>query len=539
MHPGRKCALGHRVFRPLIPSLLLAFAFSAPAAEKPIARVRTLRLTLAKAIELALAKNFSIESERLSPQIARQRVVQEEGVFDPVFDIKAEHGEKTVRDDFDLRARGGDFRPTEEELKASVFSGLEHFAVGEVAQSSSLSSGLGGTTPWGLEYGVRIKADHVDSLNGISERFTAGPEFSVNQPLLRGFGPDANLSQLRIARNNVLVSEWQLRQRIINVITDTVAAYNELHRSQENFRVATGFRDLAQQLVDDNSKRVDIGVMSPLNITTARAEAAAREEAVIVAARDIKDNENFLKQLITRDLESLLNIQVEITPPPTPAFQPNVSGGIAEALKLRPDYRQAILEIERRHITLAFTKNQALPRFDLSGSLQILGIDNDLGTSVNRTPKRDQTEWSVGAIFSVPIPNREGRGSVAAAQLSSAQSLVNLQALEQQIVVDVDNASGAVTTARQRIESTAEARVLARESLDAGQERLRAGTGTTFEVLELQKKLAEAEFAELRARTDYNKAVSEYYRQTGTSLRENHVLVDEPRRENPGTGKPR
>ena len=522
--------MGHRVFRPLIPSLLLALAFSAPAAEKPVARARTLRLTLAKAIELALAKNFSIEAERLSPQIARQRVVQQEGAFDPVFDIRADHEERTVRDAFDPRARAGNFPASEAEVKANVFSGLEHFATGQVNQSSTLSTGLGGTTPWGLDYGIRLRADHVDSLDGVNERFTAGPELNLTQPLLRGFGPDANLSELRIARNNVLVSEWQLRQRIIDVITDTVGAYNELHRSQENLRVATGFRDLALQLVDDNSKRVDIGVMSPLNITTARAEAAAREEAVIVAARNIKDNENFLKQLITRDLESLLDITVEIAIPPTPAFRANVLGGVADALKMRPDYRQAILEIERRHITLAFSKNQALPRFDLSGSLHLLGMDNDLGTSIDRASKRDQTVWSVGAIFSVPIPNREGRGSVAAAQLSAAQSLVNLQSLEQQIVVDVDNASGAVTTARQRIESTAEARVLARESLDAGQERLRAGTGTTFEVLELQKKLAEAEFAELRARTDYNKAVSEYYRQTGTSLRENHVLVAEPRR---------
>ncbi len=523
-----KCAFALRVLRHLV--LLLALTVTAAAAEKKAARPTTLHLTLHKAIELALAKNFTLEVQRFEPQIARERVTQELGRFDPVFDLNAERGEDVLRDIFRPRARFGLTPATSAEITANTFSGIAHFTANDVTQTSRLSTGLGGTSAWGMEYDLRLTTRNVDPLDGFNERTTTDASLGIVQPLLQGFGPDANLAQLRIARNNVLVSEWQLRQRIIDVITDTVSTYNDLQLSIENLEVATGFRDLALQLVNDNTKRVDIGVMSPLNITTARAEAAAREEAVIVAARRIKDNENFLKQLITHDLEGLLDITVEIDPPPTPGFTANVTGGIAEALQIRPDYRQAILEIERRNITLSFTKNNALPRFDLSASLHLLGIDNDFGTSASRVPKRDQSAWTIGAIFSVPIPNREGRGSVAAAQLSAAQSLINLQKLEQQIVVDVDNANGSVITARQRIKSTGEARALAKESLEAGEERLRAGTGTTFEVLELQRKLAEAEAAEVRARSDFNKAVSEYHRQIGTTLREHRVLLDPPKR---------
>ena len=104
-----------------------------------------------------------------------------------------------------------------------------------------------------------------------------------------------------------------------------------------------------------------------------------------------------------------------------------------------------------------------------------------------------------------------------------AKSLVSLKQLEQQVVVEVDNASGQIVTSRQRIVSTVEARRLARESLSAGEERLKAGTGTTFEVLELQEELATAEYAELLARSDYNKAVAEYHRVTGTTLRVHQV----------------
>lgn len=528
MQLAPKCAYALRVFRHF--ALLMLLAVSASAADKKVARPSTLHLTLHKAIELALAKNFSLEVERFQPEIARERVTQQLGAFDPRFDITAERGEDTLRDVFRPRARFGELPATSAEIASDTFSGISHFTANDVTQTTRLSTGIGGISSWGTEYDLRLITRDVDPLNGFEQRNTSEAALSLVQPLLKGAGPDANLSQLRIARNNVLVSEWQLRQRIIDVVTDTIAAYNNLQLSLQNYDVARGFRDLALQLVNDNTKRVDIGVMSPLNITTARAEAAAREEAVIRTARAIKDNENFLKQLITHDLEGLLDIQLEIDPPPTPSYSANVNAGISEALQLRPDYRQAMLEIERRNITLSFTKNNALPRFDLSGSLHMLGIDNDFGTSASRVPKRDQSAWTVGAIFSVPIPNREGRGSVAAAKLSAAQSLISLQQLEQQIVVDVDNANGAVITARERITSNAEAHRLAKESLEAGEERLRAGTGTTFEVLELQRKLSEAEAAELKARSDFNKAVSEYHRQIGTTLREHRVQLDPPQR---------
>jgi outer membrane protein TolC len=455
---------------------------------------------------MALAKNFSIEAQRFEPQIARTAVTRELGRFDPVFDISAIRSENTRRD---------------------VFIDGAHLPANEVSRNDRVSTGLSGLTPWGLRYDAALGiANSTGSFNRFDESFGSNAGLGLTQPLLRGFGFSANLAQLRIARNNVLVSEWELRRRIIDVVTTVNFVYHELHLAHENLRVAEKSRDLARQLLTDNMRRAEIGVMSPLNITTARAEAAARQEGVILALRQVKDNENFLKQLVTTDMEQMLSVKVKIEPPPFQHFSADVPAGIADALALRPDYQQAILDLKRRNIQLAFTKNQALPRFDLTGSLSLLGFDNDVGSSIARLPRRDETQWSAGAIFSVPIPNREGRGSVLAAKLSTAQALVTLERLEQQIVVDVDNASGQIVTGKERIASTSEARKLAQESLDAGEERLRAGTGTTFEVLELQKKLAEAEAAELRAQADYNKAIGEYQRQTGTTLRVYNVVID-------------
>jgi outer membrane protein len=496
-------------------ALSVLFTWNAVAGES-ISRPGVLHLNLDQAIQMALAKNFSIEVSRYEPKIARERVTSALGRFDPEFSLRRTFSENTQRD---------------------LFLDERHVSRTSILQGESVSTALSGLTPLGTTYdlslGTRLSSG---TANNFDEDFTSEATIALTQPLLRNAGPNANLAQVRIARNNLLVSEWQLRQQVINVITETVFTFNELHLSHENLALALRSRALAEQTQKDNIRRFEIGTMSPLNITTARAEVAAREEAVIVAQRLIKDNENFLKQLVTDDLEPMLSVKVEIDPPPSPAFRADVPAGLAEALRWRPDYRQAVLDLERRNINLLFAKNQALPRLDLNGSLSLLGFDNDAGTSLDRTFRRDQTVWTAGAIFSVPIPNRERGGAENAARFSAAQGLVSLQRLEQQIVVDVDNASGAIVSARERIVSTAEASKLAAESLDAGEQRLGVGTGTTFEVLELQRRLVEAEFTQNRARADYNKAVNEYYRRTGVTLGVYHIEIGLNSAERQATG---
>jgi outer membrane protein len=483
----------------------------APAAEKKPGR-RVLELTLPKAIRFAVAKNFSIQAERFSPRAAKERVRSAWGRFDPELDITYQHGDSTVRSQL-----------TRDPLTGEV----GRFGVGTNAQDDTLSVGVSGVTVWGLGYDVGASTRRIGASGLGGEQYTSELSFGLTQPLLRGAGTEVNLAGVRVARNNVSISEWGLKDRVMDVITNVIVVYNELHFTQENLGVATRSQSLARRLLQDNIKRVEAGVMTPLDVTTAQAEVAAREEAVLRAERDMKDQENFLKQLVTDDLLPLLGTRVEITPPKAPAFFSAVIAGVKEALELRPDYRQAKLDIQNRSITVAVEKNSLLPRLDLNASLSLLGVDDDTGTSLSRAGTgRDRNAWNAGAIFSLPLGNQAARGRYNAATLEAAQALVRLQQLEQNIIVLVDNANGAVVTSRERIEANSESSRLAKESLDAGEKRLVAGTGTVFEVLELQNNLAEAETAELRARADYNKAIARYQQQTGTTLRVHGVRIE-------------
>ncbi|MDD5350605.1 MAG: TolC family protein [Chthoniobacteraceae bacterium] len=465
-----------------------------PAAAVPREKAAdpVLRLTLRKAIQLAIENNLAIKVGAFDPDIADARITAELGTFDPSLNFSASHSSVT--------------------------------SSGDEVQGGGASTWIGGTSIYGTEYNI--------GLTGTASRYsryTSGAQFGLTQPLLRGFGSDVNLAALRVARNNRQISEWEFKQGIIDVVTQTVFVYNELYSALRNYDAARHSRDLALELCKEEEARAEIGVKIELDVITAQAEAASREEAVILAKNNIENNERFLKQLVTSQTKTLLETRVAIDPPPTAVIGPmDVQAGLREALGNRPDYQEALVVLKNRHIGIVTARNDTLPRLDLIGSLNLLGLDShDIADSLRffGGDTRNPQSWGIGALFSMPLGNRTAKGKLKAARLLDAQALVVLKQLEQTLIVDVANAAGEVETSRQRIDSTQEALRLAKESLSAGQKRHAAGSATTFEVLQLQRSMTEAQAALIRAEADYRKALSEYDRQTGVTLQRNAINV--------------
>lgn len=496
---------------------------AALACHAGLAQAETLDVSLQKAVQFALAKNFRIKVEEFSPKIAKAREVSSTGKFDPVLEASYtySHSEQELRtlsnNLVDPVSLPGDEDP-------SLFART-------TGQEADIS--VAGLTPTGLTYDIGPSLTINDNTQRDPQytSYNTFLGFSVTQPLLKNFGTDVNLASVRVARADQAISQWQLRQQVMDVVTDTITTYTELYFSIENLGVEERSRDLSSQLVNDNEKRAEIGVMSPLDVMQAKADLAAREERVLVAEREVKNNENFLKQLVTDEISGLLDTDVQVSQPALPEVGDiNRKKDIARAFELRPDYRQLLLSIQKRQINVVFTRNQTLPQLDLTGSLGLNGIDTNFLSSVQRASgvngSNRNTAWDIGAIFSLPIPNREAKGDLEVAKLQTLQALVDLKRLEQSIIVEADNAAGEIDTSRKRIEASRVAREFAQMTMDAAQARLASGTSTTFEVLQFQRDFATAQVNELRARADFIIAVARYARLTGSTLERNRIILD-------------
>ena len=87
------------------------------------------------------------------------------------------------------------------------------------------------------------------------------------------------------------------------------------------------------------------------------------------------------------------------------------------------------------------------------------------------------------------------------------------------------NALQSARTAQERIQAAHAARVAAESQLESEQRRYEAGLSTNFLVLTRQQELSEARGRELRALTDYDKAIAELQRATGTTLSIHNIEV--------------
>ena len=479
----------------------------------------TLDINLREAIRMALGKNFQIRAERFTPKIAKARQLAASGTFDPVAQVAVTYDENNTEQltlNNDLVSPG----TTPGGPAADLFA---------FQSGTEVNSSISGLTPWGLTYDIGGSATRNTDSRQANDVFNSFFGVSITQPLLRNFGTDVNLAQLRIARADRAISEWTLRARIIDVITDTVNTYCELFFTTENLGVEQRSRELAAQLLSDNLKRAEIGVMSPLDVIQARADLASRDERVLVAQRAMLDNENFLKQLVTDEIFRFLDTRLSIASlPELPNFRADRDKDFPKAFELRPDYRQSLLELQKRQINVVFSRNQTLPRLDLIASFGINGIDTSLVDSFQRVSGQanQNLTWSTGIVGSLPIPNREAIGNLEANKLEIARALVELKRLEQSILVEADNAAGQIETTRKRIEASRAALDFSRKTLEAAQARLASGTTTTFEVLQFQRDLATAEINELRAHADHIRAIAAYARATGLTLEKNGIAIE-------------
>ena len=130
-------------------------------------------------------------------------------------------------------------------------------------------------------------------------------------------------------------------------------------------------------------------------------------------------------------------------------------------------------------------------------------------------------------FVSPPIRNRAAQAQVISYQLTYRQQQLALQRLENQVRVDVQNAMICVSQARAQYLSAQKAQVLQQQTLDAEQKKLNLGASTIFNVILVQRDLANAQSAEVAALGNYTKARVQLDYATAQTLVNNNISVAE------------
>jgi len=386
----------------------------------------------------------------------------------------------------------------------------------------------------------------------IDPRFGTTLGFNLTQPLLRNFGPKISRREILVAKNNLGVSEENLRNTLISTIYSVESAYWNLVYSIENLEVRRQSLELARDLLEKNRRSVEVGTLAPMEVLSAQAEVATREADLIQAETQIQSNEDQLKLLlnITEGDDLSLATLVPKDKPTYVAREVKLEEALAAAIANRPDLEIARIGLETDKLNLTYAKNQVLPDLSLSASYSSPGIDGTrlvynlpnpldpnaqiidtipggIDGALRQSFKFTYPNWNFGLTLSLPLSNFFSRASLAQSRLNMRQALLDLESRKQDVYLEVKNAVRAVDANYKRIQAYTTARQLAEQKLAAEEEKRRVGMSTNYMVLSYQRDLANARISELNSIISYNVSQASLERSMGTSLKTKNINLAE------------
>src|SRR5262249_37751504 len=123
--------------------------------------------------------------------------------------------------------------------------------------------------------------------NQLRPSYTSELNFSVVQPLLRNFGWDFTYLVVRVAEQQADAARFQYEANLADFVTTVVESYWGVVRARETLEVQRESLALAERTTTENEARVRVGLLAPVAVLEARADAKAREEDVIIAENDL------------------------------------------------------------------------------------------------------------------------------------------------------------------------------------------------------------------------------------------------------------
>jgi outer membrane protein TolC len=485
--------------------VLVAGGTAALAQTNEPANIR--QLSLQDCIQMALKHNLDLQIDRYNPEILLYNLKATYGAYDPTFTLSGEH----------------DHNEAGSQILAGGFT-----IPGSVSDVNSFSSSLSGLLPWGTTYALGTGTPIKDTYgylptitgNQAFENSIGSVGIQLSQPLLKNSWNDSTRLSIRVAKNRLKYSELTLKLQIMQTITTLEQAYYDLIYYRENLLVQQKAVELAERLVVENTKRLEVGALAPLDLQSAEAQAASTRAAVIAARSQLDTQERLVKSLVT-DRYSSDWAHVTLEPSANLTAQPpllNLQESWSKGLAQRPELLQAKLDVEKQGIQLKYDHNQLFPELDVFGTYGYNGSGKEFSDALYDIQQTDRPFWSYGGRVSLPLSNVKARNAYKADKANLQQLVLTLKKLEQGVLITIDNDIGTIRANFDQVQATRKAREYEESALDAEQKKLESGKSTTYTVLQVQRDLTTARGNEIQALDTYNKSLSQLSIDEGSSL---------------------
>jgi len=554
-----------------------------------------LQITLQDAVELALENSLDIAVARYNPWIADTDILRTKAggqgrgtpgadiptsvasidpfnafpSYDPIITATTSIDSRTTPVNNPFLSGTG--------LQSTTLTGLHsHADLFNVAYQQSFTPGTTVNIGWN-----NTRSSSGSTINFFNPTVQSSLTAGFSQQLLNGFGYFVGRRNIMIAKNNRKIADLVFVNQAITTVTNTINAYWELVYARENVKVQQQAVGVSEKLYNDNKKQLEIGTMAPLDVTRAESEVASNRQNLIVAQTTQLQDEQVLKNAMTKNPLAANLINVEIIPtdlptPPAATESASFEDAIREAFLKRPDLQEQAYNLKNAGIEVHATRNALLPTLTLSGQYSSSGLAGNspitgtpvvtgstpivdvngnpititgaggvqtpifqstttapvigtsqqgFGTAQNQIFTNQFPDYFASLNLFLPLRNRSAQADNARAMLTQRQLETQLQQLKNAALLDVRVTYIALEQDRARVDAAIKARELQRQTFEAEQKKYTLGASTVYNVILTQRDYVTAEGVELRALADLNEAKANFERAVGRTLEVNRVTI--------------
>jgi outer membrane protein TolC len=376
--------------------------------------------------------------------------------------------------------------------------------------------------------------------------WTSYLEGGFRQPLLQGNGIQFNriagpgatpgfYNGVMIARitTDTALNDFEMASR--NLVADVEKAYWNLYYAYHRLESIKSGRDSARQTWSQTHAMYAVGAPGG----RAQYEAQARSNYFMfraqseVAQSNLFKTENTLRYILgltSTDGRLIRPIDDPIIAPLKLDWQ-NV---VCEALLRSPEIRKQKWDVKRRELELIASKNFLLPKLDFTANYRWTGAGKDLLNSDNSRSNAygsltggNYASWVMGFETSMPFGWRKELAGVRNAQLQLARSRALLQEQELELTHQIADSFREISQAYQQSHTILQQRIAADDEVSSVNAAYKAGTTTLDQLLDAQRRQAEAETNYYRSIVDYNLAIMTLHYRKGSLLEYNNVMLSE------------
>ena len=447
----------------------------------------------------AVGRNLTIDAARFTPEIAAANIQAERGAFDAQVQFQPGFG----RSSRTLVTEDGSFA-------TSVATTRLNGGAGGLLPYSGVT--VVGNLPTGTQYGLSLDSVR-ESLTppaslGLANQvqFDTTLTLSISQPLLRGAGSAIARAGIRSATLAAQSSRAGFARVVDATVADVEDAYWLAIYARALERVAEESLARANTLLDRNEQLLKLQLVAAIDLLTARQGVAVRQAELTEARRQRADAADAVVFLVYgRDAAAHLGDAIDLESVLLPERVPPVpieEAALADAVRERPDLREAELEAQRSLVDVQVARDGLRPSLNLSGSYTALtdNVSNLRPFAAERIGDGATTGWETGVSLTIPVRNNVGKAAYRQALLAERQQASAVAAVQNQIQQDVRQALRAIQMSGVRVRQTSEALQLSIEEYDAENQRLQLGLSDSFRLLQFEERINDAQQAQLAAR---------------------------------------